>query len=358
MAFKHLISVSALVLVTLVPSLGLTQIETPGPRFQYREVESPDSTRPAATPGVYQYDYQIFSPVEFPNGKELGPNTGFFFSIDRIYTSISGGQDFGPRNNDFIWGTRYDIGYMNDDDDGWNFIYEQSEGNEFVNGGNIIEPTPTQFTTRFASVEINKVFRQQLKNGGWVEPYIGFRYFNLSDSTIEDSAFVELGGFANANRFVQNVTNDAFGLNIGGRIVRRRGRWRFANDLSISTNYNQQDFRAADFSEVFGLPGMGIPPEIVASEINDSDNAFVPALDYRFELAYNLTRDFGFRGGGSVTYLWDGIARANSATTLENPNSIFGFNPDFGGDPLLQGGGLVESRLIAAGFSFGFEYRR
>lgn len=351
MAFKNLIALGALVFAFAVPNFGLSQIDVPGPRFQYRDIESPDSTRPAATPGVYQYDYQIFSPVEFPTGDELEPNTGFFFSVDRLYTSISGGQDFGAKHTDFIWGNRYDVGYMNSDNDGWNFIYEQSEGNQFVNGRDIIAVNPTLFTSRFASVEINKVYRQQLKHGGWVEPYIGLRYFNLSDSTIEDTPAAVLGGFANHNRFKQSVTNSAAGFNLGGRIVKRRGRWRFSNDLSISTNYSQQNFHASDLTEIAN-------DVIVTTEIGDSDNAFVPAFDYRFEVAYNLSRDFGFRGGASVMYLWDGIARANNSTTLENPNSIFGFNPNFGGDPTLAGGGIVESRLIAAGFSFGFEYRR
>ena len=353
MAFKNLIQLGALVIVLSVPNIGLAQIDIPSPKFQYRDIESPDSTRPVATPGVYQHDYQFFAPVEFPNGEELGPNNGFFFSVDRLYTSLSGGGEFGGNSDNYIWGNRYDIGYMNDDDDGWNLIYEQSEGSQFLNGGDIIVPNPTLYTSKFASVEINKVFRQPLRRGGWAEPYIGLRYFNLSDSTLEDiNGVAVLGGLVIANRFKQNVTNNAVGFNVGGRIVKRRGRWRFSNDLAVSTNYNQQRIQAEDLSEI--APGV-----ILASgTVNDSNSAFVPALDYRFEVAYNLSRDFGFRGGASAVYLWDGIARANSNSTLNNPNSAFGFNPALGGDPNLNGGGLVDNRLIAAGFSFGFEYRR
>lgn len=351
MAFKNLISLGLLVTMSLASNIAWTQTDIPGPRFQYRDLEGPDSTRPVVTPGVFQYDYQIFSPVEFPNGDELSPNTGFFFSFDRMNTSISGSG-----GTNYIWGNRYDVGYMNDNDDGWNFVYEQSEGNQFFNGQDIAAPTPTQLTSRLASVEINKVFRQQLKSGGWIEPYVGLRYFNLSDSTIEDLGALNLGLIANANRFTQNVTNDAVGFNIGGRIVQRRGRWRFSNDLAISTNYNQQRFFASDLTQVPGVGAVG--PEIFTTEITESDNAFVPAVDYRFELAYSITRDFGFRGGASFMYLWDGIVRADTATTLSNPNSIFGFDPAFGGDAAIEGGGLNESRLIAAGFSLGFEYRR
>ena len=346
MALKRLFSLGALVSAFLVANLAFAQLDVPGPRFQHHAIESPDSTRPVATPGIYDYDFQIFSPIEFTNGSELRPNNGFFFSFDKIYTSVSGGDSFGSSNTDFIWGNRYDFGFMNDDDDGWNIVYEQSEGNQFLNGGDITVPNPTLFTTRLASVEINKVFRQELKAGGWVEPYIGLRYYNVSDNTLEDR--LDLG--VPSNRFKQNVTNDAVGLNLGGRVVHRRGRWRFSNDLSVSTNYNQQDFFAIDITTVGG--------NVITDERSESDNAFVPALDYRFELAYNLSRDFAVRGGASFTYLWDGIARANNATTTDNPNSVFGFDPTLGGDPTLAGGGLVDDRLISAGFSLGFEYRR
>ena len=346
MALKNLLTLSALLAASLIPNLGECQLHVPGPRFEHHDIESPDSTRPVATPGIYDYDCQIFAPVEFTNGEQLGPNNGFYFSIDRMTTSISGGDTFGGKSSNYIWGNRYDFGYMNTDEDGWSIIYEQSEGNQFLNGGDVIVPNPTLFTTKFASVEVNKVFRQELKSGGWVEPYVGMRYFNISDSTLEDR--FDLGVIA--NRFKQNVTNSVAGFNVGGRIVKRRGRWRFANDIAVSTNYNQQTFHAADHTNAAGV--------IITTERRDSDSAFVPALDYRFELAYNLSRDFGIRCGASVTYLWDGIARANTLDTTINPNSEFGTNPNLGGDPTLAGGGLIDNRLIASGFSLGFEYRR
>ena len=354
MAFKKLFSFYILVVLGL-PGLAYGQLHVPGPRFQHHDIESPDSTRPVATPGIYNYDMQIFAPVEFPTGDELEPNTGFFFSIDRMTISFSGGNEFGGKHNNYTWGNRYDFGFMNDEDDGWNFIYEDLEGSDFVNGADVLSDipvivNPTQLTSRLGNVEINKIYRQVLKNGGWLEPYIGLRYIHFSDNTTEDRNDLGFLGFP-TTRFTQNLSNDAIGLNIGGKLVKRRGRWRISNDIAISTLYNQQDFHAAD--SILDFAG-----NTFFDEQGDSDNAFVPVLDYRFELAYNVTRDFGIRGGATVMYLWDGIVRANSAQSIENPNSIFGFDDAFGGVEGLDGGGLVENRLLAAGFSFGMEYRR
>ena len=343
MALKNLYSLGALAAFLFTPHLVFCQLHVPGPRFEHHDIESADSTRPAATPGIYDYDAQIFAPVEFSNGEELEPKTGFFFSMDRIYTSISGNADFnGAGGSNYIWGNRYDGGYMNSEDDGWNIVYEQSEGSQFVNGNDILVATPTHLRTTLASVEINKVYRQQLSRGGWIEPYVGLRYFSVNDNTIEDFLGGVIGGVA-SNRFRQNVTNSAVGLNIGGRLVKQRGRWRYSNDIAIAPTYKNQRFRASDFTNVAGT--------VFSTQSGESGSSFVPAVDYRFELNYNLTRDFGIRGGASVMYLWDGVARVNTLPTLENPNSIFG-------DPTQPFAGLFEEQLLAAGFSIGFEYRR
>ena len=322
-------------------NIGVSQLHTPGARFGHLGLESADATRPAATPGIFDYDAQIFSPVEFPDGEQLPPKCGFFFTIDKLYSSISGdGAADGGAGDNYIWGTRYEGGYMNTEDDGWQAVFERSEGNEFLNGANVLNPNPTLYEANFATVEINKVFRQRLNRGGWIEPYIGLRYFGHSDSTLEDIG-PGLAGGVTGNRFTQRVTNNAFGLNIGGRLVKRRGKFRFSHDLALAPMYNQQRFRANDLTDNFGV--------LVVNEIGDSGNAFVPSIDYRFEVAYNLTRDFGIRGGASINYLWDGVARANTAGTFTNPNSILGV----GTGPA----GLFEDDLAAAGFSFGLEYR-
>ena len=342
MLSNRLLSIILLSSIALASNYGAAQLHTPGPRFEHLGVESADSTRPAATPGIFDYDAQIFSPVEFPDGNELAPKCGFFFTIDKLYTSLSGdGAPQGGSGDNYIWGTRYEGGYMNTEDDGWQAVFETSEGNEFLNGANVLNPNPTLYETEFGTLEINKVFRQRLNRGGWIEPYIGLRYQHHSDSTLEDIGAGILAG-VNGNRFTQRITNNAVGLNLGGRLVKRRGRFRYSHDLALAPLYNQQRFRATDLTDNVGT--------LVINETGASGNSFVPVLDYRFEVAYNLTRDIGFRGGASINYLWDGVARANTASTLVNPNSFLGS----GTSPT----GLFEEDLVAAGFSFGIEYRR
>ncbi len=349
MALKNLFALGALAAFLIIPNLVSGQLHVPGPRFEHYDVEDPDNTRPAATPGIYDYDAQIFAPIELSDGEELEAKTGFFFSVDRIYTNISGGGEFGGgAGSSYIWGNRYDGGYMNSEDDGWNVVYEQSEGIQFLNGGDILVATPMLYSAKLGSLEINKVYRQRLRNGSWIEPYVGMRYFNVSDNTLQDFG-IGVVTLIDGNRFKQQVTNDAVGLNIGGRLVRRSGRWRYSHDVAIAPTYNQQRFRATDITMVAAVGGF--PPTTVVLESAESDSSFVPTVDYRFEVAYNLSRDFGLRGGASVMYLWDGLARANTLPPFANPNSTFG-------DPTLPNAGLVDDRLIAAGFSFGFEYRR
>ena len=343
MLLNRLLSIILLSLIALASNQGLAQVNTPSARFQHQSIESADSTRPAATPGIFDYDAQIFSPVEFPGGNELAPKSGFFFTIDKLYSSISGdGSAEGGVGDNYIWGTRYEAGYMNTEDDGWQAVFERNEGNEFLNGADILNPNPTLYEARFSTVEINKVFRQRLNRGGWIEPYIGLRYQGHSDSTLEDIGPGILAGVT-GNRFTQRVTNNAVGLNLGGRLVKRRGRFRYSHDLALAPLYNQQRFRAIDLTDNVGT--------LIVNEIGDSGNSFLPAIDYRFEIAYNVTRDFGFRGGASINYLWDGVARANTLSTLNNPNSFLG-------TPGGALGGLIEDNLVIAGFSFGLEYRR
>lgn len=345
MAIKNLITIGALFGLCLSANVAIGQINVPGPVFRYQQVETTESTRPFATPGIFNYDAQMFAPLQFPMtpGEELGPRTGFFASMDRLYVNMSratiadNNTNDVPTGNNYMWGNRYNIGWMTDADDGWSFEYSQSEGSFFSSGQDVLVGNPMLTSTRFANVEVNKVFRQRLKRGGWLEPYLGFRFVNLSDSTIED---VSLPGDV-ALRFKQNVTNNAFGLNVGGSYVNRRGRYRNEFDVAVAVTYNNQNYFATDLT--FSETGNTV------LESYYTGNAFVPVLDLNYELAYNLTRDFGLRGGVQFMWLWDGMARANTLTQNLNPNSDFSATL---GEP-----GIFDQGVIAAGFSFGIEWK-
>ena len=346
MALKNTLMIGALLISFAVQGVVEGQVDTPSPRFRHKAVESPESTRPFATPGVFDYDTQVFAPLEFTNGKEKAPNTGFYFSLDKLYTSVNlpsrnGNQGATVKTGStYIWGTGYEMGWFSDDDDGWGVSYQGSEGINFTAGQDVSVSNPMLVTMGVSTVEVNRLFRQPLSSGGYFEPYIGMRYFNITDKTLEDTA--QLVGIARAgNRFKQESTNNGVGLQVGGRYITRRGRWRTSCNGAIATTYNQQRYFSTDITNVGTAQGI--------SETYQSNQSFVPILDGQYTVAYNISRDISLNTGLQAIYSWDGIARANTLTTNFNPNSVFGA----GGTP-----GIIEDSHLAAGFLFGVEWRR
>lgn len=348
MALKQTFMIVALLCSLVMTEVGVGQINIPGPSFRHKAVESAESTRPFATPGVFDYDAQMFAPLEFTNGKEKAPNSGFFFTIDKVYTSVSRAGHIGVEadniktGSDYIWGTRYDLGWFSDSDDGWGLTYQGAQGSYFSAGQDSLVSNPMLVNMDVSTVEINRLFRQTLSRGGYFEPYFGVRYSHIGDNTLEDTT-ATLNGATVFNRFKQNTTNNAFGFQAGGRYNVRRGRWRMTGDGALATAYNQQRYFATDITNAIG-GAQGV------SETYQSDQAFVPIIDGQFEVAYNISRDISLRTGAQVVYTWNGIARANTQTTSVNPNSVFG--------SATTPAGLFDDSHLSAGFIFGVEWRR
>ena len=347
MVFKKIKIVGAVLAALASGNSALAQINVPGAEFEHRRIEKPSGNGPFVEPGIFNYDSQVFAPFEFTNDEEKDPNTGFFVTFDKTYTSVSRS---GTRSTDdvsqstgnhYLWGTRYEAGWMNDSDDGWHLGYQNSEGIYFTNGQDVNVATPTLVDNRFATFELNRVFRQELSQGGYFEPYIGIQYLNFNDKTLQDltqTAGLTTGG----NRFKQEVDNNAFGIHAGGRFNKRSGRFRFTADTAIVTAYNQQSYFSTDL--------FSSGTTVFISEANEEDQSFVPALDLQFESSYNISRDISLRGGVQVLWAFDGVARANTLTQSLNPNSNFG--------PGGPGAGLNSEDYVAAGFIFGFEWKR
>ena len=357
MALKKILTAGAVLAALFVGQLDRAdaQVHLPGPRFEHRDLEHSDETSPFATPGVFDYDAQIFAPLEFLSDDQIEPRSGFYVSYDRTYLSLSKAPRLsgaGTNNIDlgsnFVWGTRYNFGWFSENDTGWEITYQDNRGNAFQNGQDILVTNPMLVTNAFASVELNRRFRQALSSGNTLEPYIGLRYFNIHDETLEDTNQDFVVGFLPAdNRFRQEANNNAIGIQAGARHSRRAGRWRFTTDGALIASYNQQEYFATDILQEI-TPGATIIQSI--SETSVEDQSFIPALDLEFNVAFNVTRDITLRTGVQTAYLWTGVNRANTLTTGLNPNSI------------LSGGiGATETndtRFIAAGFIFGFEWRR
>ncbi len=338
MALKNYFMILALLASVFVTNSAYGQINLPGPRFSPKPVEQPDATGAFAEPGIFDYDTQMFAPLEFTNGKQPDPATGFYFTFDKTYLHLnSGGRT--STNGNYMWGNRYDLGWMTDGDEGWGIMFQNSSGSEFFNGNDALVSQPMHVETGFSTFQLNKIYRQQLKSGDYFEPYIGIRYMNINDETIEDTT-QPVAGTPSPNRFKQNVSNDAFGLHAGGRHIRNRGRFRTTTNMALSTLYNQQELLAQDILTVGGVVGI--------SQSTASDQAFVPVLDFSHEISYHVSRDIAFRTGVLVMYLWDGIVRADTATTLLNGNSVFSGAPQ----------SFDADSTLSAGFTFGFEWNR
>lgn len=357
MALKNIIfagSLLATYFVSITANYG--QTFKPGPSFQHRGVESVNSTRPFATPGVFDYDTQVFAPVDFTNNEEMESRSGFYASFDRVVTSFNKGGNFnGPNGahvsngSHYLWGNRMEFGWLATPDDGWGVVYQQSDGIHYTNGQDILVANPMLVKSYLANVEVNRFFRQSLKNGGYFEPFIGFRYMNVTDTSIEDTNQI-LGGEILSNRFKQDVQNDTFGVHAGGRYVRHAGRWRASSRGAIATTYNRQRYFSTDIASTIPADEESLPT-IGILEFYDAGTAFLPVLDMQFDLAYYVTRDISLRVGLQSWYLWDGVARANTTTTSINPNSAFGVGA---GGPR----GVFNDNIFTAGLVFGVEWHR
>ena len=346
MALKRTFMIGVLLACGMLTSVTKGQDHTPGTYFD-RTPESSEYLPFNDGQGLFgHYDAQLFAPLEFTNGKEKKPSTGFNFSIDRSYISLdratqidsTSGADI-SNGSEFHWGTNYELGWLGENDKGWNLRFDNLTGSFFTNGGDILVTNPAHVETRFVTVQLNRIFRQALSSGATFEPFFGGRFTHLSDEFTQDTG---------PNRFLQDVNNSSFGLQAGARYAVRRGRWRFSYRGSAAATYNQQRYRSTDINNGV-IPGTMVPSSVATIVTNLSDQAFVPVIDGGLDASYHISRDLSLNFGVLGNYSWSGIARVNTAPTAVNGNSGFGAGTAF--QPL-------DENLVAVGFKFGIEWRR
>ncbi len=286
----------------------------------------------------YDYDAQMWAPFDVTgvDGHVHAP-TGLFFAYDFAHISLTRPDNqFGLTNgvqggNDYHWGKKYHLGHMGEGGAGFSANWLTLEGSFFPRG----QPEEID-TVKYNIVELNRTFRQAVTTGGYIEPYIGLRYMALSDRTFHD---------VGVNRFRQVVTNSAVGGQIGSRYVRDIGtRLVLSVDGTLGGMYNSQEYAGINETDTGGAVFT------VNTQRVTSGNDFIPFLDVDLGLQYRITRDISLRAGGAIIYNWDGLARANNLPLQTNPySSLSGFAA-----PLTP---HTEDN-IAAGFTFGFDWRR
>jgi len=300
---------------------------------------------PLATPGMFDYDAQLFAPLEFTNGKEKAPNTGLYAEFSKTYLSLERASRFDSglgrqTGNGTEWypGTRYELGWYGEEDRGWNASFAKTEGTfTFDRSGVVFGTTQSEGNIRLTTVELNRTFRQEISHGGVVEPFFGFRYNWMRDRLTDDS-----DATAGASLFTQNASNSAFGVQAGARLSKRRGRWSFNYRGNVAATYNQQRLELGD-----ALDGAAV----VVSETVLTDQSFVPILDGTIEATYNFTRDLSLKFGVQGSYIWSGVLRANTEPTAFNGLSL---NSD-AGSPVFA---PFDENYVAAGIVLGVEFRR
>ncbi len=315
---------------------------------------------------LMDYDLQVFAPADFSLLDEKPkPSTGVFATYDRTFNGISGPKSTffqgqaAPDFNYTTWGNRFELGFMGENNKGWLATIQTMGGMTYSDGaGNTTNPM--LIGTKFQSYELNRIFRQELKNGGYFEPYVGGRFVYLSDRSFQDTLFDRLvfdpadptappEVVPTFDRFQQHVQNNAFGATMGARFFKQNGRFTWAGQTAVSAHYNRQ---YASSSNVFIDEELGSAVAAVDRGING--DAFMPLWEGRMDLSYEVTRDLSLRVGAQVLYMWDGMVRANmlpNGTIAANPNSIRanGFGP-------LNIDGRQD--VLIYGLTFGCEWRR
>ena len=345
MALKRTFMIGVTLVCGMLTSAAWGQNNTPGTFFE----RTPESAQnlPLATPGMFDYDAQLFAPLEFTNGKEKDPNTGLFAEFSKTYLSLERATNFDSfqgrqtgNGTEFYVGTKYLVGYYGEQDRGWNASFAKTEGSfQFNRSVESSGGVAGQGNVRLTTVDLNRTFRQITSKGSVFEPSFGLRYNWIRDR-LEDDSFAFDGG---TSQFTQLATNTSIGLQAGARVSQRRGRWRFSFLGTAAATYNQQRLQLSDSSAALGV--------ITFSDTTLTDQTFVPILDGNLEATYNFTRDLSLKLGVQGSYIWSGILRANTAPTITNGLSI----SSAPGSPAFV---AFDENFIAAGFVCGLEFRR
>jgi hypothetical protein len=330
---------------------------------------------PFIEPDSFDPDLQFFAPAEVSDfGGGEPPNTGFYFTYDRMYINASrpdGDPSFDDvGDGDFGWGNRCDFGYMTCDCLGWgSSIWHLDGPNELLgvvqerlgrfneddsppgsgeepvlnnrNDGSSLARTylvaDSLNTIKVSSFELNRTWRRkQFHNGAVLEPFIGLRYMTIKDHARADNyhRFAEdadgnpVGGpdilgpeiFEGPWEMYQThrntFENSMLGGQLGVRLFKQSGHWLISGEFRAVAMQNWQflyEHRDTTLTRVDDFNTGGLPEIIIEQRrLESTDFAeFVWGGEIRGEAAYELTRDVSLRFGFFLMDLGQGIGRSN-----------------------------------------------
>jgi hypothetical protein len=332
--------------------------------------------QPFIGPTYFNPDFQFFAPAEVSaySGGEP-PNIGFYLDYDRTYINVTRPDGeaslFSEWQGDFTWGDRWELGYMTEDDTGWQFVGWDINGpSEFIRVFQerldrintdddppddpdpiLQDRNPRQYilltslnNAEWGSMEVNKVWRRkEFHNGSIFEPLVGLRYMMFKDFYRRDDyvRFDETGPIpgppGQPNPAVPNVEgeyeqltidravfeNAMFGGQIGFRYFGQRGNWLLSTELRVIAAHNFQTLQRINQVRLTRYDNLGGDPDLELNFREDEfvrGDEFVIAGEIRAEASYELTRDINLRFGAIFIDLGNGIGRGNSI--LDNGQDV------------------------------------
>jgi hypothetical protein len=333
--------------------------------------------QPFIDPGYFEPDFQFFAPAEVGDfGGGDPPNTGVYFDYDRTYVAMSrpDGEDslFSGFDGDFTWGNRWELGYMTEEQTGWQgVLWHLSGPNVYVS--NIVERinrineddlpvndepdpiiadrNPRIYDVRqslnvasMSSFEFNKTWRRkQFHNGSVLEPLAGFRYMNYRNfkrRTDYDRFAEDINGQPDPftpdvegpyEQFTEDFSvfeNFMIGGQLGGRWFQQRGKWLLSADVRFFAMHNFQYLKNRTDITLTRYDGpLGDTVDLELNErfqSHDNANQFVWGGEVRAEAAYSLTRDISLQFGMVFLDLGQGIGRSDNVNDNNEDVQIAG----------------------------------
>jgi hypothetical protein len=325
--------------------------------------------QPFIDPAYFNPDFQFFAPAEVSaySGGEP-PNIGFYLTYDRTYINVTRPEGepslFSGFQGDFTWGNRWELGYMTEDDSGWQFVGWHIDGpaqyNEYfheridrINDDDeppddpdpiLQDRNPRRYlitdyinVMKYASSEVNKTWRRKpFHNGTVFEPLVGLRHMSLVDIYRRQNyrRYDETPGPvpppgqpdpADPNvegEYEELATNTAyfenamFGGQIGFRYFGQRNHWLLSCEVRAFALQNYQSLE--NIFHVTQTRYAGLEGSAVELELNDEVRTWQNADEFVFggeikaEASYEVTRDINLRFGAIFIDLARGIGRGNT----------------------------------------------
>ena len=323
--------------------------------------------QPFIDPGYFNPDFQFFAPAEVSaySGGEPA-NIGFYLDYDRMFLNITRPEGeaslFSPFQGDFTWGNRYELGYMTEENTGWQMVAWNISGpgknirqfQERLDRINTDDDPPDDpdpilqdrnprwyiltdslNTAKFGSVELNKTWRRkEFHNGSIFEPLVGLRYMNFLDKYRRENytRYDETGPipgppgqpdptdpnvegeYEELRQDLAKFENAMFGGQLGFRYFGQRGHWMLSAEVRAFAMQNYQTLYNTVLVTQTRYSGLGGDPELELNTRSDTITGaeeFVFGGEVRAEASYELTRDINLRFGAMFMDLAKGIGRGN-----------------------------------------------